>query len=153
MFGGTSSGAALEKAARAQGLVTDAAATAPTGSFHLAHEAGTDRLCFVPRAEPGARFAFGIETRAGMREYCRGRGVASHVGGQLVLDFEGARRCLVVARYDGDRIALPGTVDLACQSLCRGRASLAGTSVGRVSGDQAGAVAERDSKGAPLCPA
>src|SRR3546814_9603139 len=68
----------------------------------------------------------------------------------LVLRFDKPSRCIIVAQYDGDRIALAGAVDLECDTLCQERASFAGVAVPRVSDSQAAALSASGWDGKPL---
>jgi hypothetical protein len=140
---------ALERAAIESGAIADPAALSPVGLFQSRHEAGQDIMCVAPA--DGKRHRFGLEAVFGTEQSCRGEGTAHRAGDKLILHFSGRAGCIIVARYEGDRIALPGVVDLACDSLCTGRGSLAGVSLPRLSGDAGAARAARDRSGNPLC--
>ncbi|MCP1471393.1 hypothetical protein J3E64_003100 [Sphingobium sp. OAS761] len=139
----------LERAAIASGAIPDASRISPVGLFQRRHEAGRDALCIIPTQ--GGQFGFGLEAVFGEQPNCRGHGVARRAGDKLILSFRGGDRCIIVAQYDGDRIALPGVVDMACADLCDGRGSLEGVSFPRIAGDAASALRARDRDGDPLC--
>lgn len=139
----------LERAAIESGAIADASKISPVGLFQRRHEAGRDLLCVMP-AKEGA-FRFGLEANFGEEQSCRGRGTARRAGDKLILRFKGGDRCIVVAQYDGDQVALPGVVDMACADLCRGRGSLEGVSFPRIANDAASALRARDGDGEPLC--
>lgn len=141
----------LERAAIESGVITDASKVMPVGLYQRTHEAGRDLLCVVPDRDGGYRF--GLEAVFGEEPNCAGRGVARRAGDKLVLSFKGGERCIIVAQYDGDQVALPGVVDMACADLCQGRGSLEGVSFPRIAGDAATALRARDRAGDPLCPA
>ena len=140
----------LERAAIASGAITDATKVSPIGLFQRSHEAGRDALCVVPAK--GGAMRFGLEAIFGEDQSCHGRGNARRAGDKLILHFSGGGSCIVVAQYDGDQVALPGVVDLACADLCRGRGSLEGVSFPRIAGDAATALRARDKSGDALCP-
>ena len=145
--GGGASG--LERAAIETGAIADMSAVSPVGLYQRRHEAGRDALCVVP----GNRgdFRFGLEAVFGEEPSCRGHGLARRVGDKLVLSFRGSDRCIIVAQYEGDQVALPGVVDRACADLCEGRGTLEGVSYPRIANDAASALKARDRKGEPLC--
>jgi hypothetical protein len=140
---------ALERAAIESGAIPDASRVSPVGLYQRRHEAGRDALCVVPDAAGGYRF--GLEAVFGEEPRCRGHGAARRAGDKLVLSFRGGDRCIIVAQYDGDQVALPGVVDMACADLCEGRGSLEGVSFPRIAGDAASALRARDRDDAPLC--
>jgi hypothetical protein len=140
----------LERAAIERGVVTDASRVSPVGLFQRRTEAGRDMMCITPGN--GRSFHFGIDLQFGAGEYCRAGGTARRAGDKLILNFTRGGRCIVVAQYDGDRVALPGVVDIDCAALCTGGGSLEGVALPRLDSDAANARAQRDREGAPLCP-
>ncbi|MBH1999566.1 MAG: hypothetical protein I8H96_10550 [Sphingomonadaceae bacterium] len=148
---GAPSPSGLERAAIESGVIADATRISPVGLFQRSHEAGRDALCVIP-GKDGA-FRFGLEANFGEDLSCRGRGSARRTGDKLILRFSGGDRCIVVAQYDGDQIALPGVVDLACSDLCDGRGTLEGVSFPRIAGDAPSALRARNSAGEALCKA
>jgi hypothetical protein len=145
--GGAVSG--LERAAIASGAITDARSMSPVGLYQRRHEAGRDALCVIPGQ--GGQFRFGLEAVFGEEPSCRGHGMARRTGDKLILSFRGGDRCIIVAQYDGDQVALPGVVDMACADLCQGRGSLEGVSFPRIASDAAPALRGRDRDGNLLC--
>jgi len=139
----------LERAAIESGVISDAAKISPVGLFQRRHEAGRDALCIVPAANGTLRF--GLEANFGEQLACRGNGTVRRAGEKLILRFAGGDRCIIVAQYDGDLVAMPGVVDLACGRLCDGRGTLEGVSFPRIAGDAATALRARGPGGQPLC--
>ncbi len=139
----------LERAAIATGVIADASQMSPVGLYRRRHEAGQDMLCVVPGARGELRF--GMEARLGAGQNCRGRGNARRAGDKLILSFSGGDRCIIVATYEGDQVALPGVVDLACSDLCEGRASLEGVSFPRIASDAAAGLRAIGQDGGKLC--
>jgi hypothetical protein len=143
------SSSALERAALEAGLVTDASHISPVGLYQRSHEAGRDLLCMVPDKE--RKYRFGLEAIFGTEQSCRGGGTARRVGDKLILHFSGRSDCLVVAQYEGDRVALPGVLDVKCSNLCSARGSLEGVAFPRLSSDPGVARNARDKAGDRLC--
>lgn len=139
----------LERAAIESGAIADVSTVSPVGLYQRSHEAGRDALCVMPAKDGQLRF--GLEAVFGEEPSCRGHGIARRAGDKLVLSFKGGDRCIVVAQYDGDQVALPGVVDMACADLCEGRGSLEGVSFPRIASDAASALRARDRDGEPLC--
>jgi hypothetical protein len=139
----------LERAAIESGVIPDSAHISPVGLFRRSHEAGSDSLCVMPGKD--GQFRFGLEAIFGEEPNCRGHGTARRAGDKLILSFKGGDRCIVVAQYDGDQVALPGVVDMACADLCEGRGTLEGVSFPRISSDAASALRARDRAGNALC--
>lgn len=141
---------ALERAALAAGVVSDASGTDPAGLYVRTHEGGRDTLCVVPSGKPG-RYRFGADVNFGKGEHCGGAGKARRTGDKLILHFSGRSDCLIVASYEGDRIAMPGVVDNKCAALCIDRASLDGVSFPALTADIAAARDARGLDGGKLC--
>jgi hypothetical protein len=148
---GSAPASGLERAAIDSGAIADAARISPVGLYQHSHEAGRDALCVMPGKD--GQFRFGLEAVFGEEPNCRGHGTARRAGDKLILSFKGGDRCIVVAQYDGDQVALPGVVDMACADLCEGRGSLEGVSFPRIANDAATALRARDRSGDPLCEA
>ena len=139
---------ALESAAREANLVVDPDATPPTGLYERIHSSGTDSFCAVP---DGDDHRFGLIASFGTTLTCEGRGSAVHDGETLALDFDGAD-CSFTARYDGQSVAMPGTVPAGCSALCGPRASMSGVSIARTGWEVADANRLRSRRsGAPMC--
>jgi len=143
----------LERAALVAGIVTDGQELSPVGLYRQRHEAGRDSLCILPARQDkeGESMRFGLEASFGENIECHGQGDARISGDKLVLNFSRSA-CLIVARYEGDRILLPGTLDSACRKLCSERGSLEGVSFPRVSREAAVAAAAEARGGGTLCP-
>ena len=139
---------ALERAAIDAGVVADASAIPPTGLYRQRHESGRDTLCMVPGDDGEMRF--GLEAMYGRDIHCQGKGTARISGDKLIMNFARSA-CIIVARYDGDRVALPGAVDRECERLCNDPASLEGVSFPRVSRSASVAKDARASDKAALC--
>ena len=139
----------LEQAAIASGAIADTSQVDPAGLFIRWHEGGADAICIVP--DTGREYRFGAMATSGGKSRCSGRGRAKRAGELLVLRFDKPSRCIMVAQYDGDRIALAGAVDLECDKLCSERASFAGVSVPRVSSSVQSARTAKGPDGALLC--
>ena len=135
--------AALEAVARERGVVRD-----PTRAITGAYTRGADRLCLLGTGEEQR---IGLVVAYDQANGCRARGTARQEGERVRIDL--GRGCAVTARFDGERLALPGSVPDACAAVCRGSASLAGLTVERVSDAPAEAAALRDEEGRALCTA
>ncbi|WP_088185289.1 hypothetical protein [Sphingobium sp. Z007] len=146
---GGASASGLERAAIETGAITDTGKTSPVGLYQRSHEAGRDLLCVMPAKD--AAFRFGLQANFGEDQSCRGQGTARRAGDKLILSFKGGDRCIMVAQYDGDQVALPGVVDMACADLCEGRGTLEGVSFPRIASDAATALRARDSDDKALC--
>jgi hypothetical protein len=141
---------ALERAARASGLVADVARVSPVGLYQQRHEAGRNSLCVQPGTD--GRYRFGAEAMFGTEEICRGTGTARRAGDKLILRFSGGSQCTIIAQYEGDRIAMPGVVDVACAKLCEANGSFEGVNFPRIAADERSAIAARDRNNNALCP-
>lgn len=140
---------ALERAARETGLVVDASRIPPIGVYQQRHESGRNILCVRPGAD--GRYRFGAEAAFGSDEVCHGAGTARRAGDKLILRFSGRSQCTIVAQYDGDRVAMPGVVDIHCAKLCAGGASFEGVAFPRIASDEQAAARVRDRDGEALC--
>jgi hypothetical protein len=140
----TSTSTSLEAAAIEAGIVADPANTDPTGLYAR----DRDRICIVPSA---TAFRIGFDVDYGETYYCSGRGEATRAGETLHVDLATAPGCNFDARFEGDRIVVPGRLPDACQKACSPRASLAGLSAERMSDSPSEAGALRDGRGRMLC--
>lgn len=140
---------ALDDLAIATGAIGDPLSQSPSGAYGRDYEGGRDQLCMLP-GQKKASYLFGAEIRIGGDEYCVGRGSARLLADKLIFSFDGGN-CVIVARYEGDRVTMPGALDTACAALCNGRGSFAGTSFPRIANDltRARRAVARDGK--PLC--
>jgi hypothetical protein len=142
----------LDALALETGALPDREQTDPAGRYARRYEGGSDSLCLIPDGGARGRYRFGAETRIGSDEYCRGAGRAKMSADKLLLRFEGeGQECLIVARYEGDKIVLPGGLDLKCAELCSSRGSFAGVSFPRIDRDVAAARQMRDRDKVLLC--
>lgn len=142
----------LDALALETGALPDRDQIDPAGRYGRNYEGGSDRFCLVPDGNARGRYRFGAETRIGQDEYCRGTGGAKLSADKLLLRFEGAGKgCMIVARYEGDKIVLPGSLDIACASLCSSRGSFSGVNFPRVDRDVAAARKLSDKNDRPLC--
>jgi len=141
---------ALERAALNAGVITDSAKVSVPGLYQRRHEAGVDTLCVAPGND--RRHDFGMEAIFGTEQYCRGEGTARRAGDKLILHFSGRSQCIIVAQYDGDRVALPGVVDVKCADLCSGRGSLEGVTFPRLPFGVESKQQMADRDGGPICP-
>ncbi|MBK5263744.1 MAG: hypothetical protein JJE34_00715 [Alphaproteobacteria bacterium] len=139
----------LEQAAIDSGAIADVSRIDPVGLFQRHHEGGTDALCLIPDGE--REYRFGAAAYSGGKSRCTGRGRAKRIGRMLVMRFDKPSRCIMVAQYEGDRIAMAGAVDLECDKLCSERASFAGVTLPRVSGSVEAAYSVRAVDDVPLC--
>lgn len=140
---------ALEDAAMNSGIVVDPAKVSPIGLYTHRHEAGRDSLCIAPAGE--GEMTFGMEAVFGESNRCIGRGKVRTAGDKLIFHFRRST-CLIIGIYDGDRVSLPGALDVNCADLCVDRASFEGVSFPRTSSDAAAARTARDRDGKSLCP-
>lgn len=142
-------GSALEQAALDAGVVANVEALSPVGLYRKRHEAGRDSLCIVNGKD--GKLDFALEAVFGENMECHGQGTLRISGDKLILNFARSA-CLVVASYEGDRVALPGALDVECNALCTQRGSLEGVSFPRVSREENVARAAQTNKGGVLCP-
>ena len=138
----------LETAAMQAGVVINTSAS-PIGLYRSRHEAGLDSLCIVAGKDQG-KMRFGLEAAFGENSECHGAGSLRRSGDRLILNFDRSA-CLIVASYEGDRVAIPGALDMECATLCSARGSLEGVSFPRVSREEGVARDARGRGGAELC--
>ena len=142
----------LDLLARETGALPDESRIDPAGRYGRRYEGGRDSLCLVPDGSARGRYRFGAETRIGRDEYCRGTGRARLAGDKLLLDFaEGDGACRIVARYEGDKVVMPGGLDVSCAALCSSRGSFSGVSFPRLDRDVAAARRMTDQDKVILC--
>lgn len=138
----------LDALAAEEGVIPDGGDRSPEGGYGRTYPGGRDRLCLV-QEEPG-RYRFAAEVRIGQDQGCRGGGEARLDGGELSLTFDGAE-CRIDARYEGDRLVLPGRVEEGCARLCSRRGSFAGVTFPRIGDGRAMASSMTDSQDEVLC--
>jgi hypothetical protein len=134
----------LENAAILRGLVRDPRHVSIAGAYAR----GPDRLCIVPAA---AAHRIGIVIDYGEGNGCRATGSVQRDGEGLALTLGADGGCRFTAHYDGDHLALPGSLPKACAQLCTGRAALAGAQFARLGESVPEAQAMRDAEGHALC--
>jgi hypothetical protein len=134
----------LEKAAIERGLVRNPTDTEIAGLYAR----DTDRICIVP-STIGYRIGAFVDYGDGIT--CSGTGTASRVGETLHIELGSEQACGFDAKFDGDKITLPGALPEGCSKLCNRRASYAGLEVSRLSESAAEAAAMRDANGKRLC--
>ena len=96
-------------------------------------------------------FSVGIFVDYGDEQWCSGTGTARKSGETLSIALARAPGCSFSARFEGDRIILPGALPEGCASLCSGRASMAALDVRQLSDSVSEARTMRDAKGRLLC--
>lgn len=143
----SSAASALERVAGDAGVVMDTELS-PVGLYRSRHESGQDSLCIVSGKNNDMRFA--LEAAFGEHSECHGTGALRRSGDRLIMNFDRSA-CLIVADYEGDRVALPGALDVECDRLCSERGTLEGVAFPRVSRDVGVARDARDKNGNSLC--
>ncbi len=136
----------LAIAARPRGVARPAA-SAPPGVFERIHELGRDAMCVVPDGRGEWRFAMTAAFGTGLS--CRTRGRIEPDGEGWRFTFAGVDDCSVILREEEDELRLPGKLPSQCDSLCPGRATLAGLRLPRASwsADDARGLRMRDGQG------
>ena len=140
--GNANTGARLESAAIAAGLVVDPASRSLVGIWSR----DTDRACVVPGEGNDSRI--GVLIDYGNGGGCAASGTVRRHGAALDVRLGD---CRVTARFDGERILFPPEVPAACDALCTGRASISAMSVDRQSESAAEAASLRMPEGGALC--
>jgi len=136
-----SPGARLERAAAAAGLVPDAEHASIVGSWAR----DSDRVCVVPK---GATTRIGVVSDYGEGQGCAASGTVERDATRLKVRLG---ECRFEARFDGERIAFPAELPIACAAACTGRATLAAVTVERLSGSASEAATLRSPRGRLLC--
>jgi hypothetical protein len=134
----------LEKAAIERGLVRNPADSEIAGLYAR----DTDRICIVPTT---IGYKIGAFVDYGDGITCSGSGTASRVGETLHIELGEGEACGFDAKFNGEKITLPGALPEGCNKLCNRRASYAGLEVSRLSESAAEAAAMRDANGKRLC--
>ncbi len=134
----------LEKAAIERGMIRSPGDTEIAGLYAR----DTDRICIVPTS---IGYKIGAFVDYGDGITCSGSGTASRVGETLHIELGEPDTCGFDAKFDGDKITLPGALPEGCSKLCSRRASYAGLEVSRLSESPAEAAAMRDANGKRLC--
>jgi hypothetical protein len=136
----------LDAAAIEAGVIADPEAIDLAGSFADTGGTGTDAFC--ARGDRKGGYDVGVLVTFGGSSQCEAQGSASLTGEQarISLDRSGKGKpvsgCSFIARFDGNGLALPGSLPSGCLAACSDRASLAGASFALVEpGDGAAATA------------
>ena len=101
----------LEAAAIEAGVISDPANTDPTGLYAR----DRDKICIVPSA---TAFRVGIYIDYGNDYFCSASGEATRARETLHVELTSAPGCSFDAKFDGDRIAIPGALPDGCQKAC-----------------------------------
>lgn len=136
----------LDAAAIEAGVIADPEAIDLAGSF--ADTGGTGNDAFCARGDRQSGYAIGVLVTFGGSSQCEAQGTATLSGerANISLNRSGKGRalsgCSFSARFDGNSLALPGSLPAQCLAACSNRASLAGASFALVEpGDDAAGMA------------
>lgn len=136
----------LDAAAIDAGVIADPQAIDLAGSFADTGGTGSDAFCARGNREQG--YKVGVLVTFGGSTQCEGTGRAELTGERARISLsrtgkgEAIAGCSFDAYFDGNALAVPGSVPAACASLCGDRASLAGASFALVEqGDAAASSA------------
>lgn len=145
----------LDTAAIEAGVIADPFVIDLAGNF--ADTGGTGNDAFCARGDRQRGYAVGVLVTFGGSSQCEAQGRASLSGekARISLNRSGKGRpvegCSFTARFDGNGLALPGSLPAGCLAVCSDRASLAGASFALVEpGDDAAGMARGRSID-PLC--
>lgn len=122
----------LDAAAIDAGVIADPQAIDLAGAFADPGATGADAFC--ARGDRDKGYNVGVLVTFGASSQCEGTGSARLSGETAELslsrngDGDAIAGCRFSARFDGNALALPGSVPAACAALCSDRASLAGAS-------------------------
>lgn len=134
----------LDAAAIDAGVIADPQAIDLAGSFADPGATGSDAFCAQGNRDKG--YKVGLLVSFGASTQCEGTGSAMLAGetAEISLSRNGEGDtiggCRFSARFDGNALALPGSVPAACSALCTHRASLAGASFALVEPGNAAAA-------------
>jgi hypothetical protein len=146
---------ALDAAAIEAGVIADPDAIDLAGSFADVGGTGSDAFC--ARGDRDDGYDVGVLVTFGATSQCEAQGTAALRGEQarISLTRNGKGKpvgdCSFTARFDGNGLALPGSLPAACQAVCSDRASLAGASFALVEPGDAAAGAARGRAIKALC--
>ncbi len=145
----------LDAAAIDAGVIADPQAIDLAGSFADPGATGSDAFCARGTRDQG--YAVGVLVTFGGSSQCEATGRASLSGetAEISLSRSGegddVAGCRFSARFDGNALALPGSVPAACSAICSDRASLAGASFALVEPGNAAAGAASGRSIEQLC--
>ncbi|MFN3817890.1 hypothetical protein [Blastomonas sp.] len=144
--GDTAAVTPLDAAAIEAGVLADPQDIDLAGSF--ADTAGTGSDAFCARGDRRKGYAVGVAVSFGGASQCEAQGTATLSGEQATISLDRSGKgsavsgCRFSARFDGNGLALPGSLPAGCLAACSGRASLAGASFSLIEpGDDAAAAA------------
>jgi hypothetical protein len=123
--GGDVSGQALDKRAKAVGIIPDSDNIEFSGRFETRSDLGTDKFCAVKLSNK--KFSIGALAVFGPESKCEARGVAAIDGEKVKITFNDKKSCSFYAEFDGVELRFPGAMDEGCASYCSDRASFSGT--------------------------
>lgn len=136
----------LDAAAIDAGVLADPQAIDLAGSFADIGGTGSDAFC--ARGNLAKGYKVGVLVTFGGSTQCEGTGSALLKGERARISLnrtsggDAIAGCSFDAHYDGNALALPGSVPAACAAVCSDRASLAGASFALVEqGDDAARTA------------
>lgn len=137
---------ALDAAAIDAGVIADPEAIDLSGSF--ADTGGTGSDAFCARGDRKVGYSVGVLVTFGGSSQCEAQGRAALSGERAQINLtrsgtgEPVQGCSFVARFDGNGLAMPGSMPAGCEAVCSDRASLAGASFALVEpGDDAARLA------------
>lgn len=142
----TATSDALDAAAVASGQLPVPDSRSVAGTYAATTNIGTDRMCVVAE---GDRLRVGVLVSYGNGGECVGRGGGERTAGGLRATF--GPGCVIDTTLDGYNVVFPGRLPPGCRTLCRGRASLAGVTIPKLSDGETDARSLTDLGGAPLC--
>lgn len=122
----------LDAAAIDAGVIADPEQIDLAGNFADPGATGSDAFCARGNREQG--YKVGVLVTFGGSSQCEATGSAGLSGetAEVTLSRNGKgdaiAGCRFSARFDGNALALPGSVPAACAAVCSDRASLAGAS-------------------------
>ena len=120
-----------------------------TGLYESGDGPRHNQMCMIERE--GRRTTFGLVTWGSGDRNCSGSGFATREGDRLRLQMNGDEACVIDATIRGTDVQLPGSLPEGCAYYCAPSAQLAGTSFGKVGGEEADARRAVDLADEPLC--
>lgn len=122
----------LDAAAIEAGVITDPDTLDLAGSFADTGGTGSDAFCASGNRASG--YKVGVLVTFGAASQCEAQGRAALAGEQVQIDLtrngngEAMTGCSFAAAFDGNALALPGSLPGGCAAACGDRGSLAGAS-------------------------
>lgn len=120
-----------------------------TGLYEGGEGARRNQLCLIER-DGGTRFGLVIWAREGSNS-CTGRGRATREGERLSLAMQGDDTCVIEARIEGGRVALPATLPAGCAYYCGPGVEMTGVRLDQAGDGANDARRAVDLVGDPLC--